>query len=65
MRGVLIVLGLLLVAAGLFWPTVSRYAGRLPGDLVLRRPGFTLVFPIVTCLVVSLLLTLLLALVRR
>ncbi|HEY7112272.1 MAG TPA: DUF2905 domain-containing protein [Thermoanaerobaculia bacterium] len=65
MRGLLIAAGLLLVAAGLLWPVVSRYAGRLPGDLVVRRPGFTFVFPIVTCLVASLLLTLLLCLFRR
>ena len=65
MRGVLIALGLLFLAAGLLWPVLSRYAGRLPGDVVVRRPGFTLVFPIVTCLLLSLLLTLLLSLFRR
>jgi hypothetical protein len=65
MRSVLIALGLLLLAAGLLWPFVSRYAGRLPGDLVVRRPGFTLVFPLATCLLLSLLLTLLLSLFRR
>jgi DUF2905 family protein len=63
-RGLLIAAGLLL-AAGLLWPVLSRYAGRLPGDLVVRRPGFTLIFPIVTCIVVSLLLTLVLWLFRR
>jgi hypothetical protein len=64
-RGFLIAAGLLLVAAGLLWPVLSRYAGRLPGDVVVRRPGLTFVFPIVTCLVVSLLLTLVLWLFRR
>jgi hypothetical protein len=44
---------------------VSRYFGRLPGDIVMRRPGFTFAFPIVTCLVLSLLLTLLLWIFRR
>lgn len=61
----LIVLGALLLAAGLLWPFLSRYLGRLPGDIVVRRPGFTFAFPIVTCLLVSLLLTLLLWLFRR
>jgi len=59
------VLGLLLVAAAVAWPVVSRYFGRLPGDIVVRRPGFTFVFPIVTCLLLSLLLTLLLWIFRR
>jgi hypothetical protein len=64
-RALLIAAGSLLLAAGLLWPVISRYVGRLPGDLVVRRTGFTFVFPIVTCLVLSLLLTLLLALLRR
>ena len=32
-RGLLIAAGLLLVAAGLLWPVLSRHAGRLPGDV--------------------------------
>ena len=64
-RTLLLALGGLFLAAGLLWPWVSRYFGRLPGDIVVRRPGFTFAFPMVTCLVVSLLLTLLLWLFRR
>jgi hypothetical protein len=64
-RALLIAAGALLLAAGLLWPLFSRYVGRLPGDVVVSRPGFTFVFPIVTCLVLSLLLSLLLALLRR
>ena len=65
LRGPLILAGLLLLAAGLAWPMLSRYLGKLPGDIVVRKPGFTFVFPIVTCLVLSLLVTLLLWLFRR
>lgn len=65
LRSVLIAAGVLLLAAGLAWPLLSRYLGRLPGDIVVRKPGFTFVFPIVTCLVISVLLTLLLWLFRR
>ena len=65
MRSLLIAAGLTLLLAGLLWPLLSRYLGRLPGDIVVRRPGFTLVFPIATSLVLSLLLTLLLWLFRR
>ena len=64
-RTFLVAIGVLFLVAGLFWPFVSRYFGRLPGDLVVRRPGFTFVFPIVTCLVLSLLLTLLFWIFRR
>ena len=65
MRTLLIAFGILLLAAGILWPLLSRYLGRLPGDIVVRRPGFTFVFPVVTCLVVSLVLSLLLWLLRR
>ena len=64
-RAILIALGIVFLAAGLLWPVVSRYFGRLPGDVVVRRPGFTFAFPIVTCLILSLLLSLLLWLFRR
>ena len=64
-RALLVVLGALLILAGVLWPVVSRYFGRLPGDIVVRKPGITFAFPIVTCLLLSLLLTLLLWLFRR
>jgi hypothetical protein len=64
-RTILITLGVVLLAVGLLWPLLSRYLGRLPGDIVVRRGSFTLVFPIVTCLLLSLLLTLLFSLFRR
>ena len=65
MRTFLIVLGILFLVAALLWPLLSRYFGRLPGDIVVRRPGFTFVFPIVTCLLLSLVLSLLFSLFRK
>jgi hypothetical protein len=64
-RTLLLVAGLVLVLMAIAWPLVSRYFGRLPGDVVVRRPGFTFVFPIITCLLLSLLVTFLLWLFRR
>jgi hypothetical protein len=64
-RALLVVLGILFLVAALAWPVVSRYFGRLPGDVVVRRPGFTFVFPIVTCLVLSLLASFLFWIFRR
>jgi hypothetical protein len=62
----LIVLGLVLVAAGVLWPVLSRIGlGRLPGDLVIRRPGFSLYIPLATCVLVSLALSVLAWLLRR
>ena len=64
-RGLLIAAGVALLAAGLLWPFLSRYVGRLPGDIVVRKPGVTFAFPIVTCIVISIILTLVLWLFRR
>ena len=64
-RTALLVAGAALLALGLLWPLVSRYIGRLPGDVVVRRENWTLAFPIVTCLILSILLSLLLWLLRR
>ena len=62
LRSLLLIAGVLMVLAALFWPFVSRYFGRLPGDLVVRRPGFTCAFPIVTSLLLSIVLSLVLTL---
>jgi hypothetical protein len=61
MNRILILLGLALVAAGLLWPVLTRLGlGRLPGDIVIRGEHGGFYFPIVTCLVVSAVLSLLL-----
>lgn len=53
----LLVIGLLIAAIGLAI-TVGVPVGRLPGDIVIRREGFTLYLPIATCILISLVLTL-------
>jgi len=66
MQKVLVILGLLLVAAGLAWPWLRRIPfGRLPGDIHVVRDGFSFSFPIVTCIVISILISLLLWIFRR
>jgi hypothetical protein len=59
MNRFLILIGLVLVAAGLLWPYLARLGlGRLPGDIAIRGEHGGFYFPIVTCLVVSLVLSL-------
>lgn len=57
----LLFFGLILVALGLVFTFGSRILplGRLPGDIIIRRDGFVLYFPLMTGIVLSLLLTLL------
>jgi len=63
----LMIIGLVLMASGgLLWLiTRAGFMGSLPGDIVIRRSNFTLHFPLMTCLILSLLLTLVLNIVWR
>jgi len=55
----LITLGVVSLAAGLLWPYLSRIGlGRLPGDFVIERESMTFYFPLMTCLLLSVLLSL-------
>jgi len=66
MTRTLVTIGLILVAAGLAWPWLAKLPlGRLPGDIVIRRPGFSFYFPVTTCMVISLLLSLIFGIFRR
>ena len=54
----LIVMGTALILTGLFWPVISKLGiGRLPGDLILKREGWTVYFPFTSMLLVSILLS--------
>ena len=62
----LIVLGLVILVIGLLWPWLSQIGlGRLPGDIVIERGNMTLYFPLMTCLVLSVLFSLVLWAVNR
>jgi hypothetical protein len=63
---VLLVLGLVIAGVGLVWilaPSIP-WLGRLPGDLRIERDNFRFYFPLVTCLLLSLVLSLVLWLIR-
>jgi len=63
----LFVMGLIMAAIGLLlWSGLGRsWLGRLPGDIQYNSGSFSFYFPIVTCLILSLLLTLLMWLFRK
>ncbi|ODS56478.1 MAG: hypothetical protein ABS36_06430 [Acidobacteria bacterium SCN 69-37] len=64
MARLLILAGVVLVAVGLLVKAGVPF-GRLPGDIVIRRGGATFYFPIVTCIVVSVVLSLIGWIFRR
>ena len=67
MGRVLIVVGAVILVVGLLLTFGGRTfgLGRLPGDIVYRKGNFSFYFPVVTSLLLSLLLTAILAFLRR
>ena len=64
MGKLLVVIGVVIACVGLL-VMLGLPLGRLPGDITYRRGGTTVYFPIVTCIVASVILTLVLAFLRR
>jgi hypothetical protein len=63
----LVFFGILLVVVGLILSIGAKipWLGQLPGDIYIQRERFTFYFPLATCLLLSLILTLVLYLFRR
>ncbi len=64
----LLVFGIVLVVIGgllTLGPKLPGRLGRLPGDIIIRREQFTFYFPLVTCLLLSVILSLIFWLFRR
>ncbi len=62
----LIIFGLALVVIGLAWPLISKLGlGRLPGDIAIRRDGFSFYFPITTSILISVVISLILWFLRK
>ena len=64
--GLFALVGLVLVIVGLLWPRLRELGlGRLPGDIVIERGNVHIYFPIVTCIIVSVVLSIILWLTNR
>ena len=62
----LFVLGICISLVGLAWPWISKLPlGRLPGDILIERPGLRVFLPITTMIVISVLISLILMLFRK
>jgi hypothetical protein len=62
----LIIIGAVLIVAGLLWPWIARLGiGQLPGDIHIKRAGFDFYFPLTSSILISLLLSLLFWIFRK
>ena len=66
MQRVLIVIGVVIALVGLAWPWLSKLGlGRLPGDIRIETDHGVFYFPIVTCLIISAVLSVVIWFIRR
>jgi hypothetical protein len=63
----LVLVGFAIVVIGIaIWGLSSiPYIGRLPGDIFVRRGNFTFYFPLATCILISIIATIMFSLMRR
>ena len=62
----LIIIGLLLILIGLLYPFFKDIGfGRLPGDIVIKKENSSFYFPIVTCIIVSVVISLILIFLKK
>lgn len=63
----IIILGIIFVMVGGIFLLIGKipFLGRLPGDIYIQKKNFHFYFPVVTCLAVSFILTLILSLIFR
>ncbi len=63
----LIFMGFIIFLLGIFLLFGSKipFLGKLPGDIVIKRGNFTFYFPLATCILLSIILTLILSIIFR
>lgn len=62
----LLLIGAIIILVGLFWPWLSKLPiGKLPGDIIINKPGFKLYIPITTMLIVSIIISLMLWILKK
>ena len=58
MQKILIIIGIIILVLGLLYPYLKKIGlGQLPGDIIYKSDNSTFFFPIVTCIIISVVLT--------
>jgi hypothetical protein len=58
MQKILIIIGIILLIIGLLYPYIKKLGlGQLPGDILFKTGNSTFFFPVMTCLIISIILT--------
>ena len=63
---IIITAGIIILVVGFLWPWISKMPfGKLPGDIVVDKPGFKFFFPITSMIILSVVLTLIIWLIKK
>jgi len=63
---ILIAAGIIILVVGFLWPWISKIPfGKLPGDIVVNKPGFKFIFPITSMVILSVVLSLIVWLIKK
>jgi uncharacterized protein HemY len=66
MTRILILVGIVLILVGLLWPVFQKLGlGHLPGDIIMKRKNFTIYFPITTCIILSIIISIIIYFIRK
>ena len=58
MQKILIIIGIIILVVGVLYPYIKKIGlGQLPGDIVYKSENSTFFFPIITCIIISVVLT--------
>ncbi len=63
---IFVIIGVLLIIVGLLYPFLKDIGlGRLPGDIVIKKENSSFYFPIVTCIIISIVISLILMFFKK
>lgn len=66
MQKTLIILGVVIIGIGVLWPWLGKIPlGRLPGDILINKPGFKVYIPITTMVVISVVISVIMWIFRK
>ena len=58
MQKILIILGIVILVIGLLYPYIKKLGlGQLPGDVIFKSGNSTFLFPVITCIIINIVLT--------
>lgn len=66
MQRLFIILGIICIVIGIAWPFIKKLGlGHLPGDIAIQKQNFSFYFPITTCIIISIVVSVLFWIFRR